>query len=237
MISLFHVCEKHVMIIRICCESSVVMDHDFWLERWDTNQIGFHQTEFHPMLVKHWHSMTHPRSNVLVPLCGKSRDMHWLQSQGLTVIGSELSERAMSEFIENSEASFTSRSVASFTSHKAPGYHLLVGDFFALNRNQIGAVDCVYDRAALVALPQEIRDQYVQQLQNLLQPKTEILLITFAYDQSKRDGPPFSIDHKEVQRLFASWCEIELLETIITDEFGSTEENPTTENCYRLIVS
>ena len=108
MISLFHVCEKHVMIIRICCESSVVMDHDFWLERWDTNQIGFHQTEFHPMLVKHWHSMTHPRNNVLVPLCGKSRDMHWLQSQGLTVIGSELSERAMSEFIENSEASFLS---------------------------------------------------------------------------------------------------------------------------------
>ena len=111
------------------------MDHDFWLERWDTNQIGFHQTEIHPLLVKHWSTLTQPRRYVLVPLCGKSKDMHWLHGQGLTVIGSELSKRAITEFIADSEISFTSRTVASFTSHKASGYHLLVGDFFALNKS------------------------------------------------------------------------------------------------------
>lgn len=210
------------------------MQSEFWLERWNENQIRFHQTDIHPMLMKHWSALTQPRSNVLVPLCGKSRDMHWLQHQGLEVVGSELSEIAMNGFIEDCEASFTSRTVAGLTSHKAVGYHLIVGDFFALNKSQIGKVDCVYDRAALVALPPEMRDQYVEKLQNLLESKTEILLVTFSYDQSKRDGPPFSIDQQEVERLYSSWCQIEHLETVATNELG--EDNQTTESCYRLVV-
>jgi len=180
------------------------MDHEFWHSRWNKNEIGFHQSDIHPMLVKHWSALTQPRNHVLVPLCGKSRDMHWLQHQGLEVVGSELSEIAMQDFIEDCEVSFTSRTVASFTSHKAVGYHLIVGDFFALNKNQIGSIDCVYDRAALVALPQDMRDQYVEKLKDLLAPNTEILLITFSYDQSKREGPPFSIDAAEVERLYSS---------------------------------
>jgi len=210
------------------------MDHEFWHSRWNKNEIGFHQSDIHPMLVKHWSALTQPRNHVLVPLCGKSRDMHWLQHQGLEVVGSELSEIAMQDFIEDCEVSFTSRTVASFTSHKAVGYHLIVGDFFALNKNQIGSIDCVYDRAALVALPQDMRDQYVEKLKDLLAPNTEILLITFSYDQSKREGPPFSIDAAEVERLYSSWCQITQLETVATNELG--EDNPTTESCYRLVV-
>lgn len=213
------------------------MDHEFWLERWNNNQTGFHQSSIHPLLVKYWPNLTQPRTNVFVPLCGKSKDMHWLQHQGLEVVGSELSDKAMNEFIEECEISFTSREVGSFISHKAVGYRMIVGDFFNLNKGQIGAVDCVYDRAALVALPTEMRDQYVQQLQSLLSPGTEQLLITFEYDQSKREGPPFSIDQQEVERLYASWCDIELLESVETHEFQEVDDLKTSESCYKLTVT
>lgn len=213
------------------------MDSEFWLERWKNNQTKFHQASIHPLLIKHWPSLSQPRSSVFVPLCGKSKDMHWLQHQGLEVVGSELSAQAMNEFIEEHEITFTSREVGSFISHKAVGYRMIVGDFFNLNKGQIGEVDCVYDRAALVALPKEMRDQYVQQLQTLLSPGTEQLLITFEYDQSKREGPPFSIDQQEVERLYASWCDIELLESVETNEFQEIDDLNTSESCYKLTVN
>ena len=59
------------------------MDHEFWLERWRTNQIGFHQAEFNARLVHHWPSLGVPKgARVFVPLCGKSRDMLWLAGAG-----------------------------------------------------------------------------------------------------------------------------------------------------------
>lgn len=52
------------------------MKKDFWLERWERKEIGFHQDEVNAHLRKYWqelHLVTD--SKVFVPLCGKSSDM------------------------------------------------------------------------------------------------------------------------------------------------------------------
>src|SRR5690606_31845898 len=67
----------------------------------------------------------------------------------------------------------------------------------------LGAFDAIYDRAAIVALPQAMRDAYAAHCQGLLEPGARILMITIFYDQSAMEGPPFSVDDETVRRLYA----------------------------------
>ena len=75
------------------------MKKDFWLERWERGETGFHQNEINPYLIRDWQNLypTHG-SKVFVPLCGKTKDMIWLRQQGHLVIGVELSAIAAQDF-------------------------------------------------------------------------------------------------------------------------------------------
>ena len=75
------------------------MEKDFWLERWERKETGFHQNEVNPYLRQHWQELHLARDSVVfVPLCGKSRDMLWLRKQGHRVLGVELSAIAVQAF-------------------------------------------------------------------------------------------------------------------------------------------
>ncbi|NNG13294.1 MAG: thiopurine S-methyltransferase, partial [Halobacteria archaeon] len=75
------------------------MNPDFWHERWQANQIGFHQDEINPYLVRYWPELEIGMAGrVLVPLCGKTRDMIWLRDQGFSVVGIEVSPIAVEAF-------------------------------------------------------------------------------------------------------------------------------------------
>ena len=71
------------------------MHPDFWHQRWQDNQIGFHQDKPTPLLLKHWPAIGMPAgATIFVPLAGKSLDMVWFASQGYRVLGVELSPLA-----------------------------------------------------------------------------------------------------------------------------------------------
>ena len=75
------------------------MTPDFWIERWQKGEIGFHQEAGNDLLQKHWPSLgVTSDCKVFVPLCGKSRDMAWLAGQGHRVVGVELSPLAVDDF-------------------------------------------------------------------------------------------------------------------------------------------
>ena len=43
----------------------------FWHERWEANQLGFHQDEVNPQLVRYWPQLSlGTEAAVFVPLCG-----------------------------------------------------------------------------------------------------------------------------------------------------------------------
>lgn len=190
------------------------MEANFWLERWEKRELGFHQVEINRFLKQYWPTLELARDSiVLVPLCGKSRDMRWLAQRGHHVLGVELSEAAVQEFFEEWEMQPTLDQKGSFTRYTAENVELLVGDFFALTAEDLQEVAGVYDRAALVALPPDMRRDYVNFLEEILPEKAQALLITFEYRLGAREGPPFSIDIGAVKSLFESTCAINLLDS------------------------
>ena len=188
------------------------MKSDFWLERWNNGEIGFHQSEVNPYLIQYWQELHLARNSVVfVPLCGKTRDMLWLCEQGHQVLGVELSTIAVQAFFK--ENGYTPKHTKSgkFDRHEADGICILCGDFFDLTANDLTQVIAMYDRASLIALPPEMREDYARHMENILPPATQILLITVDYPQEEMQGPPFPVTAAEVEELYREHAELRLL--------------------------
>ena len=210
------------------------IDASFWHDKWKTGKIGFHQADYHPSLVKHWPALGVTNSaTVFVPLCGKTKDMLYLCELGYEVFGVELSETAINDFASENKLELTKTTDDKFSLYKGENYDLRAGDFFDLGTDAFKDVGAVYDRAALIALPTDLRLNYVSHLKTLLVESTEILLITLSYDQSQISCPPFSIPDSMVQELFGAWCEIEKLEQIAPEDFRGIKA---VEAVFRLTV-
>ncbi len=198
------------------------MDAAFWLRRWRESQIGWHHDEVNLQLERLWAELELPAAGrVLVPLCGKSRDLAWLAAQGQRVLGVEISPLAVEAFFREQGVTPTSRALAPFQVWSAGLIEILCGDFFALTPELMEAVDGFYDRASLVALPPPMRRRYATCLAGLLANGSRGLLLSLEYPQSEMDGPPFSVSADEVQALFERSFRIRLLHTL-----NALESNP-----------
>lgn len=188
------------------------MKKDFWLERWERKETGFHQDEINPYLLQYWQELHHAQGGeVLVPLCGKSLDMLWLRKQGNPVLGVEISSIAVQAFFKENGYSPDHIAGNKFETCEADGIKILCGDFFDLGKDDLAQVRTVYDRASLVALPPDMRERYARHLVSILPPATQILLITFDYPQTEMSGPPFAVSMDEVESLYSKHAEIRLL--------------------------
>lgn len=188
------------------------MGKDYWLERWEQKETGFHQNDTNPYLCQYWKELhLGQRSKVFVPLCGKSQDMMWLYTQGYKVLGVELSVIAVEDFFKENKLIPDYNCCKRFNRYETNRICILRGDFFDLDRRDLIKVSAVYDRASLVALPQDMRNSYVCHLLGILSPGTQILLITFDYSQLEMQGPPFSVSVSEVEELFSGHSSICLL--------------------------
>ena len=191
------------------------MKNDFWLERWEREETGFHDKEVNAYLAQYWHELHLAQgSAVFVPLCGKSVDMQWLREQGHPVLGVELSNIAAQAFFKENGYIPNYVNGGKLDSYEANDIRILCGDFFDLSRDDLAKVHVVYDRASMVALPPEMRERYVKHLVNILPPATQILLITFDYPQPEMQGPPFALSAEEVNALYREHAEIRLLAQI-----------------------
>lgn len=176
---------------------------NFWNERWEQNEIGFHQSTVSPHLVNYWPSMVSDQAKVFVPLCGKSLDLLWLMKQGHQVAGAECSDLAVDSFFNENKLQYEKSADKSFSIYKNPQITIYQGDYFDLDINTLGDVGYVFDRAALIALPGEMRQRYSAHMIQLLNTGTQLLLITLAYEQHLMQGPPFSVNEEEVNALFS----------------------------------
>lgn len=165
---------------------------DFWHDRWATRQIGFHEGRPNLHLVRHWPAKG---GRVLVPLAGKSHDLEWLAAQGHEVTGVELSPVACEAFFAERGWTPEVRPEGRFTRWSHGAITLLQGDIFDLE----GVWDAAWDRAAMVALPPAVRRRYAASMRERVAGPT--VLVTFVYDQARRDGPPFSVPDAEVRAL------------------------------------
>lgn len=213
------------------------MQESFWLQRWHANQIGFHARQVNGLLQRHWAAVAGTsEAPVLVPLCGKSLDIAWLAARGHRVVGVELAEVAVAAFFAEQGVQPTITSEGAFKVYRHGGVELFCGDFFALEAQHLPACTLFYDRAALIALPAELRERYVRHLQQVLLPGSSGLLVTLDYDQTLMDGPPFSVPDAEVRGWSGKIWESELLESqnALEDRFRARGLSRMDERVYRL---
>ena len=179
------------------------MEPEFWYERWQHNEIGFHAAEANPLLVAHWGALSLVAGDrVFVPLCGKTLDIGWLLSQGYRVVGAELSEKAVQELFAELGLVPEISELDELRCYRGNGVDVFVGDIFDLTQGLLGEVQAIYDRAALVAMPFSMRRRYTAHLRVITATAPQLLLC-FEYDQRAMDGPPFSISDEEVARHYA----------------------------------
>jgi thiopurine S-methyltransferase len=191
------------------------MRTDFWLERWSRNEIGFHQRKPNEYLTEYW-SRLHvvARAPVFVPLCGKSLDMRWLREhEDHPVLGIEIAAEACRDFFREWNVQPSLTRAGPFEVYQAREVTLLCGDFFALERRDLLGIGAVFDRAAMIALPAQMRSAYARKLLEILPARTPILLIAPEYPQHEMPGPPFSVEEAEIRSLFKG-CEIDELAAV-----------------------
>ncbi|MES2627131.1 MAG: thiopurine S-methyltransferase [Pseudomonadota bacterium] len=180
------------------------MEASFWQQRWERGEIGFHEKDTNPFLLKYLgHLNLAKGSRIFLPLCGKTRDIAWLLANGYRVAGAELSELAITQLFDELGVKPDITNAGELKRYSATGIDIFVGDIFALSAELLETVSATYDRAALVALPPEMRKRYAAHLMNItaLAPQ---LLITFTYNQQLMDGPPFSLSAEEVRQHYAT---------------------------------
>lgn len=167
--------------------------HEEWHERWQVGRTGWHEEDGNRNLKKYWHATG---KRVLVPLCGKTQDLLWLEAQGNDVVGVELSEIAVLGFFEDNQLEYE-KNDGVLNAYRALTHNITLycGDFFAFRSEPF---DGHYDRGALVALTPELRARYAKHTNTLLTDDAEQLVVTVDYDQSVCDGPPFSLSEQEI---------------------------------------
>ncbi len=193
------------------------MQKAFWQQKWQENQIGFHLPEAHPLLQKYHAEVFSNQATLFVPLCGKSRDLKWLANAGYSVVGNELSEIAVKDFYRENyelnnddlETIVQTDGNESLHCYQYESIEILQGDFFKLQPSHLSTCTGIYDRAALIALPESMRLEYVGHMRQLFS-NAQLLLITLDYQQEQMAGPPFSVTQSEVENLFG-WANVEQL--------------------------
>lgn len=219
------------------------MEIAFWKDRWDKGEIGFHQEHINPYLGYYYGEKgptveERPELRVFVPLCGKSRDLWWLRQNGYATVGVECSGIAVEEFFQEQQLEFTRSTMPDHVRYTSGNLEILVGDFFLLQQDDIGMITDIFDRASLVAMPEEMQRDYVEKITQLQAPGTRTLLITLTYPQEDMSGPPFSITEQDVHDLYESNFSIEKLaaKNVLEDEPGLKSRGLTalTETAYKL---
>lgn len=216
------------------------MQREFWLERWEKNEIGFHLPDVNPRLREFWPGLDVPAgAPVFVPLCGKSLDLRWFAAQGNPVIGVELAEPAVRAFFDEAGVPSRLERGARLPCHTAADIRIFCGDIMELTALELRGVAGVFDRAALVALPPRMRAHYVDHVLRIVPEGCRILLLTFEYDQALVPGPPHAVLQDEVLALYGSRCEVERLEhrsvSVLPPSFSAAGISEAAEAVYRIV--
>ena len=209
-----------------------------WESRWQEGRIGFHLPEVNSYLLRYSDKLlTQNPESVFVPLCGKTLDLLWLAERTKKVVGIELVHKAVKDFFKENKLTHSIQQSGKLNLFSSDTIVLFQGDFFDLNKEQTASFDAIYDRASIVSLDQPERERYVNHLMSFLEPGGRILLITLEYDQNQMTGPPFSVPADEIERLYALYGELELLETsdILDERFRKKGLDGMLERVFQFI--
>jgi len=173
------------------------MEASFWIKSWELGgfHTSFHRKDIHPFVIEHMTPEAIEGKTILVPLCGKTIDMLYLAQYARKVIGVEIAEDAIHQFFHENQLQVVH---PNDTTYVAGNITILRRSFMELQPEDIGEVDWILDRASLVALPYDMRVDYLKAIDRLSMPGTQQLVITLEYFPLLPSAP-FSINPVEVE--------------------------------------
>lgn len=203
----------------------------FWKDQcWSQKKTAWHMDEPHPQLVANRERLLFTSARVLVPLCGKSVDLKWLYDHGYDVVGVEGVEEPILTFFDEHQLQFTKAPLgddgfAYQTLDKK--LTILQCNLFTLEDSKyVSSIDCVWDRAAIVAVKQEHRQLYADAIKRLVKTQFKLLAVVTEYDQNLTHGPPYSISPKDFEQLYGSWAKIEIISSRDIDLYDKEYSRP-----------
>ncbi|XP_042362823.1 probable thiopurine S-methyltransferase isoform X2 [Plectropomus leopardus] len=220
-----------------------VMDLGEWEERWQEERIGFHQLHVHKMLENNIDKVLAGRTGVrfFFPLCGKAVDMKWLADMGHSVVGVEISEKAIKQFFEENNMTYSEEPVPALPGAKVYKssernislYQCDLFNFSSAIEDQFGAI---WDRGSLVAINPRDREKYAALITSLMAKDCKYLLDTLLYNPDLYKGPPFFVPDEQVKSLFGKSFDIELLQSkdALTDRQRAWGLDYLTENVHLI---
>ncbi|KAK5883389.1 hypothetical protein CesoFtcFv8_019725 [Champsocephalus esox] len=210
---------SHVSIM-LAQQADRVMALGEWEERWQEDRIGFHQPHVHKMLESHIDKVLAGRTGVrfFFPLCGKAVDMKWLADMGHSVVGVEISEKAIKQFFDDNNMTYSEEPVAALPGAKVfkgseGNISLYQSDLYNFSSTIEGHFGVIWDRGSLVAINPRDREKYAALIVSLMAKDCRYLLDTMLYNPELYKGPPFLVPDDQVNSLFGKSCDVELLES------------------------
>jgi len=187
-----------------------------WDQRWKDGQIQWHDKTPHKDLLKSQDDILFKaNTRVFFPLCGKAVDMKYVTDLGHRAVGLEFSEVACHDFFtENSIAyeSAPSGVDARFRVFSGGNVTLFCGDFFQATEELLGKFDSIWDRGSMVAVDPGDRSRYARVMSSLVDAHSRYFLQAISYDQSQRNGPPFSLPREQVTQLYGDQFDVGIRE-------------------------
>lgn len=149
-----------------------------------------------------------PLRRALVPLCGDSPAVRFLYDAGFAVTGVEFIDEALRALVSSAfpELMSTADTAPISLPIMTERLELLNRDIFSLPA--VPSFDLVYDRAALIALPREVRAPYAALISTIINPGGHLLLEATTMTGRGEKGPPFSVTRDEVATLYQDFSVI-----------------------------
>uniref|UniRef100_A0A674NBC8 thiopurine S-methyltransferase n=1 Tax=Takifugu rubripes TaxID=31033 RepID=A0A674NBC8_TAKRU len=231
--------------IMLAPQANRVMAVGEWEERWDDGRTGFHQPQVHKMLELNIDKVLAGRPGVrfFFPLCGKAVDMKWLADRGHSVVGVEISEKAIKQFFEENNLAYSEEPVPSIPGAKVyksseKNICLYQCDLYKFSSSIEGQFGAIWDRGSLVAINPRDREKYAALLTSLMAQDCRYLLDTLLYNPDLYPGPPFLVPDEQVHSLFGPSCDVELLQSVdaMTERHRSWNIDYLTENVFLVTL-
>ncbi|MGF1522723.1 MAG: hypothetical protein ACFBSF_10465 [Leptolyngbyaceae cyanobacterium] len=193
------------------------MRAEFWLNSWDLggSKTSFHRQDIHPYATRYASAEFLKGKRVLVPLCGKDNALMWFREHAAHVVGIEFAEKAIHQFFREQNLPYLKTPGRRYEAERLT---IINRDIFKLTPVDIGPIDFVYDRAALVALPEDMRARYRQKMDEFMPVSVQCLVITLEYAPSIGPTPPFSITPAEIDQYYHHNYAIEHVEQLSLPE-------------------
>lgn len=220
----FYFLKLTVWIIRIFMYLLIIhqitylpMKREFWADSWQEGgrKTSFHRSDIHPYILRHLPPEQLANKRLLVPLCGKSVDLMYFRTHAAHVVGVEFITEAVEQFFEEQQLAYEKVG----NQYRAEKITLINGDFFQVSKQEVGAIDLIYDRACLVALPLPLRQKYIAKIEELLPIGAQQFVNTLEYFPTKAE-PPFSVSPEEVQHYYGHSHSIVQVEDQLVPQHG-----------------